>query len=275
MPAVTVVVPARDAEQTLPALLDALAAQTVTPLEVVVVDDASTDGTAALLAAHPLRPTVLRGDGAGSYAARNRGLAVATAPVVAFTDADCVPVPTWLEAALAALEGPDVLVGGEVRQRRRDGAGVWERYDRATYLDQSELVAQGFAATANLLVRTEALRELGGFDGSLRSSGDLELGRRARAAGLRVVHAPDAVVLHAPRTGPGELWRLHRRLGAGWRQLARRGAAPAWWREPALRVPLGHAVELVAADGAPLRRRQLAPVHALVLAARWRGRLLG
>ena len=274
-PLVSVVVPARNAQPTLGALLDALAAQTVVPVEVIIVDDGSTDDTGAVAAAHPLRPVVVRGPGRGSYAARNCGIAVAAAPVLAFTDADCVPAPDWLERGLAALAGGPQLVGGRIVQRRRDGASRWERYDRATYLDQAELVPQGFAATANLLADAATIRRLGGFDETLRSSGDLDLGRRARAVGVDVAYAPDAVVEHTPRTSPAELWRLHRRLGAGWRELARRAAAPPWWREPALRVSLGWVVELVAADGPPLRRRELLPVHALVLAARWRGRLLG
>lgn len=275
MPLVSVVVPARNAQPTLAALLDALADQTVRPVEVILVDDRSTDDTAAVAGAHPLRPVVVRGPGRGSYAARNCGIAVAAAPVLAFTDADCVPAVDWLDRGLVALAAGSQLVGGRIVQRRRDGASRWERYDRATYLDQAELVPQGFAATANLLADAATVRRLGGFDETLRSSGDLDLGRRAGAAGLEVTYAADAVVEHTPRTTAAELWRLHRRLGAGWRELAHRGAAPPWWREPALRVPLGWVVDLIAADGPPLRRRELLPVHALVLAARWRGRLLG
>lgn len=263
-------VPARDAAGSLRRLLDALLAQTQRPAAVIVVDDASTDATAAVASAHPLAPQVLRGSGAGSYAARNLGLSAVTTEVVAFTDADCEPLPSWLSAGVAAVEA-GVLVGGAVQQRRREGAGVWERYDRAVYLDQAELVAQGFAATANLLARSDDLRGLGGFDASLRSSGDKELGQRARLAGLRVVLAEDALVVHEPRTDLRGTWALHRRLGSGWRAL---GDVP-WWQEPGLRVPLGRAVELVAADGDPLRRRHLAPVHAVAMAARWRGRLLG
>jgi hypothetical protein len=213
---------------------------------------------------------VIPGSGAGSYAARNVGLSAVTTPLVAFTDADCTPVPGWLAAGVAAVS-PGVLVGGGIEQRRRAGAGVWERYDRATYLDQAELVTQGFAATANLFAVVSDLRGLGGFDATLRSSGDRELGLRTARAGLRVVLCPEAVVVHEPRTDLRGTWRLHRRLGAGWRAL---GLVP-WWREPGLRVPLGRAVELIAADGDPLRRRQIAHVHAVALAARWRGRLLG
>lgn len=268
MPDVTVVVPARDAAATLPRLLEALAAQALAPAAVVVVDDASTDATAALAAA--AGATVLSGTGAGSYAARNLGLTAVTTPLVAFTDADCEPAPAWLSAGTARV-APGVLVGGAVQQRRRERMTVWERYDRAVYLDQAELVAQGFAATANLLATTDDLRALGGFDAALRSSGDRELGLRAARAGMSVVLAPDAVVVHEPRRTASATWALHRRLGAGWRAL---GAEP-WWRDPGLRVPLGRVVELSERAGDPLRRRQVAHVHALATAARWRGRLLG
>ncbi|MCU1601849.1 MAG: Dolichyl-phosphate mannose synthase related protein [Frankiales bacterium] len=270
MPEVSVVVPARDAAGSLPRLLDALLAQAQRPAAVIVVDDASTDGTAEVARTHPLAPQVLTGSGAGSYAARNVGLSAVTTECVAFTDADCEPTPQWLSAGLEDV-APGVLVGGAVQQRRRPGAGRWERYDRAVYLDQAELVAQGFAATANLFARVDDLRSLGGFDATLRSSGDKELGQRALRAGMRVVLAEGAVVVHEPRTDLRGTWALLRRLGSGWRAL---GEVP-WWQEPGLRVPLGRAVELVAADGDPLRRRQLAPVHAVALAARWRGRLLG
>lgn len=271
---VTVVVPARDAERTIGDLLDALGQQVLPPHEVVVVDDQSSDATPAVAAAHPLRPRVVQGTGGGPYSARNAGLAEVTTAVVAFTDADCLPEPEWLASAVGQV-APRTLVAGRVRQLIRPAAGLCERYDRATYLDQRELVAQGFGATANLVALTQTIRELGGFDDRLTSSGDKELGARATRAGVRVVYAPDAVVGHTPRTDLRALWRLHRRLGAGWRDLARRQLAPIWWREPGLRVPLGRVVELVAADGPPLRRRQLVPVHAVVLIARWRGRLLG
>jgi glycosyltransferase involved in cell wall biosynthesis len=274
VPDVSVIVPVRDAAATLPALLDALAAQTHASYEVVAVDDASRDGTAAVLRDHPLRPRVVRAEGAGSYAARNAGLAVASGAVVAFTDADCVPSPSWLSAATAEL-GPREVLAGQVRQRQRPGAGSVERYDRATYLDQRDLARQGFAATANLITHSAVLRELGGFDGTLRSSGDRELGHRLSAAGIAVRYCESAWVEHEPRTTLHELWQLHRRLGRGWGDLHRRGTAPAWWREGGLRIPLGQVVDLVAEDGPPMRRRGLLPAHAVAMTARWTGRLLG
>lgn len=276
VPEVSVIVPARDAAASLGACLDALAACGGPVAEVIVVDNGSRDTTASLARAHPVVDCVVTEPRTGSYAARNAGLAAARGSVLAFTDADCTPHPGWLTAGLAALRAGADVVGGAVVPQRSPQPSVWERYDAALYLRQSEYVAaQGFAATANLFARAAVFAAVSGFDARLRSSGDVEWCTRARAAGFRLAYAPDAVVGHRPRTTLAETWVLHRRLGAGWAALARRGQRPSMWRDPALRLPLGAVVDAVAADGPALRRRQLAPVHAVALAARWAGRLTG
>jgi len=274
-PEVTVVVPVLDGAAVLGGCLDALAAQRGPSFEVVVVDNGSRDGSAELARRHPLAPRVVHEPRRGSYAARNAGIRAARAGVVAFTDADCRPEPDWLHEALSALADAD-LVGGAVEAVVSARPTVWERYDRATYLDQERTVRdESYAATANLVVRAEVLRAVGGFDPALASSGDLDLGRRATATGYRLVHAPRARVRHVARRTARQSWRLNRRLGAGWRDLARRGQRPVAWREPALRVPLRWAVGRVRADGLGGGRVRPALVHATVLAARWTGRLLG
>ena len=275
-PAVTVVVPVRDGAHLLPGCLDALAAQVgAPPFEVVVVDNGSTDGTGDVARAHPVVSRVVDAPTPGSYAARNAGIAAVHAPVLAFTDADCRPDPSWLRAGMDALADADVA-GGDVRAAVSPRPTTWERYDRALYLDQGRAVRdEGYAATANVFVRREVFDRVGLFDASLTSSGDLEWGQRATAAGARLVHAPSAVVEHLPRRTARETWRLNRRLGAGWRALARRGQRPSAWREPALRVPLRWAAGRVLADGHGRHRLRITGVHATVLAARWTGRLLG
>jgi glycosyltransferase involved in cell wall biosynthesis len=277
VPEVSVIIPVRDGESMIGACLDAIAAQRLdVPFEIIVVDDGSVDRTAQIVAAHPAAPTLVAQDPSGSYAARNAGLAAARGRVLAFTDADCVPGPGWLAGGLAAIGDGADLVGGAITPLRSEAPTVWERYDRALYLDQRRLVEeQGFAATANLIVRGSVLEEVGPFDPTLVSSGDLEWGRRATAAGHRIAYAPGAVVSHHPRRTGMATWRLHRRLGAGWAALARRGERPPAHRDPALRISLGEVVTRVAADGPPLRRRRLAPVHATAMAARLVGRLTG
>jgi len=91
----------------------------------------------------------------------------------------------------------------------------------------------------------------------------------------RLVHAPDARVSHLPRTGPGDTWRLHRRLGVGWRDLAAQGKRPSAWREPALRVSARWVVRRVRDDGPPVPAPAVLGVHAVAMAARWTGRVTG
>jgi glycosyltransferase involved in cell wall biosynthesis len=110
-PSVSVVIPAFNAESTIGRVLAALAEQEPRAREVIVVDDASTDATAAV--AERLGARVIRSDG-GGYAggARNAGWSEASGDVVVFIDADVVPDPGWAEGLQRALqEFPGAIVG--------------------------------------------------------------------------------------------------------------------------------------------------------------------
>lgn len=119
-PLLSVVVPAYDVEDYLPACLDSLLAQTYSPLEVVVVDDGSTDSTGAVAeayaAAHPNRIRVLHQHNAGLGAARNAGTAAATGSLLGFADSDDVVPPTAYEVMYRQLRrGCDFVTGSIVR----------------------------------------------------------------------------------------------------------------------------------------------------------------
>ena len=275
-PTVSVVVPVRDGAATLSACLDALAAQVgVDRFEVVVVDDGSRDATATVALEHPLRPTVVHSPGGGSYDARNRGVQTSSGAVLAFTDADCAPEPGWLRGLLDALARGAAMAAGPVVPLRSPAPTLWERWDVGAYLDQESFVAHGFAATANLATRREVFDRAGPFDARLRSSGDLEWTLRAGEAGADLVFAPGAAVRHHPRTTLRQTWRLHRRLGAGWRALHRMRLRDWEWFRFQLFLPLGWVAQRVCETGPRVRRRQLVGVHALVLTARWTGWLTG
>jgi len=111
-PDVSVVVPTFNRAHVLGASLASLLAETGVDLELIVVDDGSTDGTAAWLEAYPdPRVRAIRGPHAGIAAARNRGLAAARAPFVAFHDSDDLALPGRLGVPVAHLRAhPDVDV---------------------------------------------------------------------------------------------------------------------------------------------------------------------
>jgi GT2 family glycosyltransferase len=109
----SVVIPARDMSYCLPAALDAIAAQRAAgSTQVIVVDDASSDGTAEIARRHPLRPVVARlPRHAGAAAARNAGTALAGAATIVYADADMILPPHAL-ADIAARARDDVVLLG-------------------------------------------------------------------------------------------------------------------------------------------------------------------
>ncbi|MFO7534599.1 MAG: glycosyltransferase [Kiritimatiellia bacterium] len=206
IPRVSVIVPVRDDAGRLQLCLAALSAQTVAPdaFEVVVVDNGSTrDDPAAVVRLFPFARLVFEGK-PGASAARNGGLAAAGGGVLAFTDADCLPAPEWLERGLAALKETNAaLVAGrvEVFPREPGRPSALELFDMAHSFDQRLFVERWhFGATANLFVRRAAADALGGFNEAIPYYGeDVDFGRRAGKAGFAIRYAADAVVRHPAR----------------------------------------------------------------------------
>ncbi len=195
-PAVSVIVPARNAAATIGATLAGLADQDVDrSFEVIVVDDGSDDETAAVVAAAPLEVTVVEASGLGPGPARNAGVAAARADLLAFTDADCVPTRGWLRAGLEALADAGLVQGAvhpDPRAPRRP-------FDRTIWVTWEH----GLYECASLFVRRAALEQVGGFEDWLGArlgkplAEDAWLGWRLRRAGLRTAFSERALVHHA------------------------------------------------------------------------------
>jgi glycosyltransferase involved in cell wall biosynthesis len=191
-PAVSVVIPARNAAATLGPTLDAL---TGLGAEVVVVDDGSHDETVSLAERHPAVTQVVRVARLGPGAARNAGVAVTSGEVLAFLDADCVPAPGWMEAGAHALkEGAD-LVQGRVDPDPGAARGPFSR-------TLSVSAAWGLFESANLFVRRSWFDRAGGFPEGIAAPGkhlaeDVFFGWRVRRAGGRTAFCDEALVHHA------------------------------------------------------------------------------
>lgn len=216
---VAVVIPVWNGEAVLGRCIDALMCQTVPrqAVQLIVVDNGSTDSTLAI--AHSYQGVeVLQELRPGSYAARNTGIAQVKAPITAFTDADCVPAPDWLERVLAAAAANPcfgVLAGQiDLFDEIAEEGAAFADYERLFSFPQAQ-AARGNCATANWASETALLRQLGGFDASLKSGGDRQMALRIRDAGRPLVYVPDMIVRHPVRASRAELVRKRQRLSGG------------------------------------------------------------
>jgi glycosyltransferase involved in cell wall biosynthesis len=197
-PAIAVVVPTFGRADLLPQLVDGLASQQLSErFEVIIVDDCSSDATqdvlAELAAVTPLSLRVLRTDrNRGPALARNLGWQATTAPLVAFTDDDCVPTVHWLAELFEAVVDADVVQGRTMpNPAQADRLGPFSRS-----LDVPAMTP--FFETANICYRRALLERLGGFDETfaLAAGEDTDLAKRALASGAQVVFSPTAIVHH-------------------------------------------------------------------------------
>jgi glycosyltransferase involved in cell wall biosynthesis len=218
-PTASIVIPVRDGASALDSCLTAVTALDYpAPVQVIVVDNASTEDVGAVVARHP-GVRLLNEPRAGSYAARNTGLLAATGEVLAFTDADCRPDRAWLRESVAALRRPPRadMVGGRVELTYREGRPVTgsEWFEWLHGFPQDRYLAdQHFAVTASMVTWRSTMDRTGPFDARLLSRGDAEWGQRVAAWGGIQRYAPDAVVLHPARA-------TLRESVAKWRRVAR------------------------------------------------------
>jgi GT2 family glycosyltransferase len=190
-----------------------------TPFEVVVVDDASDDDTAALLARQPEPVRSLRRDQNGGFAvACNDGADAARGELIVFLNNDTEPHPGWLDALVAyadahpraAVVGAKLLFpDGSVQHAGvvicQDGRPrhVYAGFPRGHPAVEREGELQAVTA-ACMLVRRPAWEEAGGFDPEFRNAlEDVDLCLRVRDAGGEVHYCPASVVTHLESVSRG------------------------------------------------------------------------
>ncbi|MFB6354586.1 MAG: glycosyltransferase [Halobacteriales archaeon] len=253
-PPVSVVVTVRNDREPLRECLDALGRLDYPSSEVVVIDDGSTDGTAAMASNHPLAEagrlrTVAVGSASeplGIGASRNRGVEAAAHDVIAFTDADCRPDERWLADLVPFLARHDV-VGGRVRPAGDSTASAYEEVNASLDMGpEPARVHRGgdvpYLPTANLVGRRAAFEAVRFPPRNVAE--DVAFCWRALEAGYDVVYTPTGVVGHRYRTGLGAVAARRATYGASEALLA-----AEFGRDRAGRVAVPTSAAIVAALG--------------------------
>jgi glycosyltransferase involved in cell wall biosynthesis len=178
---VSVIIPVRNGVRHLAEAVESVRAQRYHPLEILVVDDASTDGTGQLARQWPDVRYIARATRCGAGAARNLGVARSRGELLAFLDADDIRVRDKLVIQTAVLAGDSTLdaVFGHVVPFWEGGEGEGE--------------AMPGPVPGTILIRREAFDRVGGFDEDPGSKETVDWYLRATEGGLRMRMLPEVV----------------------------------------------------------------------------------
>lgn len=265
MPKVSVVIPHYQDLGGLELCLQSLERQTFPrgDFEIVVSDNASPVGEAAVTAVVGGRARVVMCHDRGAGPNRNAGVAASTGEILAFIDSDCQAEPEWLTNGVAGLARFD-FIGGRVKVLVEDPAHLTSAeafeavfaFDFDTYINK-----KGFTGAGNLFCPRTLFDTVGGFRVGL--SEDLEWSHRARAAGLRLGYIDNAIVGHPARRTWTELREKWRRVNAETYGLSRgRPMAGMRWFARAFALPLSAIVHTPKV----LKARQLSSPRDRILA---------
>ncbi|MBN9662345.1 MAG: glycosyltransferase [Acidobacteria bacterium] len=194
LPLVSAIIPTYNRAKVVTDAIDSILHQTYGRVELIVVDDGSTDETQEVLGKYGDRIIVIRQENAGPSAARNRGIAAAHGEFVGFLDSDDVWLPTKLEKQVALLTKCDESVPCclcNIMMNWSDGGRssfdiAWLSIEQpeGIWTNVSEVVATRFVLlNQGVLIRRSALQRLGGFDESLRYLEDHDLTLRMSLLG--------------------------------------------------------------------------------------------
>ncbi len=222
LPAVAVVVPAYNEGVGIERAVRSLAASDYPEFEVVVVDDGSTDDTAAIVERLELeRVRLVRKPNGGKPSALNAGIAASSAPVIVMVDGDTVFEPEALRRLVQPLVDPTVgAVSGNTKVGNRRGLlGRWQHIEYVTGFNLDRRMYEVLQCTPTVpgaigAFRRDALAEVGGVSGETLAE-DTDLTLAIGRTGRRVVYAEDARAWTEAPSSFGDLWRQRYRWSYG------------------------------------------------------------
>ncbi len=204
-PAVSVIIPAYNAEKTIQRTLESLSHQSFKGIiEIIVVDDGSQDQTARIVSKFPQVKYILQ-DNAGPATARNRGAQIAEQDILFFTDSDCIPEIRWIEKMVVPLQDPSVSVvagGYGIANPECWLARCIHREILYRHHHLMPVYPKSFGSY-NFCIRRQVFHSVEGFDPEYRfaSGEDNALSYKVLANGHKIYFEKGAIVLHIFPTG--------------------------------------------------------------------------
>ncbi len=199
-PLVSVVIPAYNAERFLAAAIESVLAQTYAPLETIVVDDGSSDRSAAIARGFG-EVTVIEQENGGPSAARNRGFAASRGELIAFHDSDDEMTPDKLEVQVGhLLAHPEigcVLAEQEVLVEPGAELPFWIEGSKVPTVmppRPAELADEPMVHPMTMVVRRQAFEQVGDFDPSMRAAEDFDWMLRASEEGVEIARLSDVLL---------------------------------------------------------------------------------
>ncbi|MCX5667244.1 MAG: glycosyltransferase [Candidatus Omnitrophica bacterium] len=195
---VSIIIPAYNAENTVSKTIEACLNQELAgEVEVIVIDDGSTDSTADIIRRYRVR--YLRQENSGPARARNAGWRAADGRIICFTDADCIPAKDWVAKLTAHYSGDDVgAVGGSYSIANRQSIFADCIHKEIIYRHARMPRYVKALGSYNLSVRKDVLEEAGGFDETytMASGEDNDLCYKITKKGYSLVFDKEAKVSH-------------------------------------------------------------------------------
>ncbi len=195
-PLVSVVIPAYNAERYLGEAIESVLAQTYAPAETIVVDDGSSDGTAAVARSYAGVELITQKN-AGAAAARNRGFAACRGDLIAFHDADDLMTPDKLAVQVGELLAAPAIGCVLAEQELLIEAGTelpfWAEGSKVPTVmpaKPEEFADEPDVHPMTMLVRREVFERVGGFDEEMRAAEDFDWMLRAAEDGVEFARLP-------------------------------------------------------------------------------------